>query len=189
MQQSWRLDHDKLTFIVCHAPSTASKIDAIGQVRAGVDDAPDRMIGDVNLFLYEDEDEDDTSRDGINPNKPIIGELEIMIAAVPARGRGLAHATLLTFLGYISTNMSLILAEYTAGSDEKSERYLKYLRVKIDQHNGKSLGLFGKLGFQKIGAANYFGEIEMRLQGEDGGDFAGLDMSTQDAGKVVAYTS
>ncbi|KAH7077349.1 GNAT domain-containing protein [Paraphoma chrysanthemicola] len=189
MQQSWRLDHDKLTFIVCHAPSTAQETSTVGEIRAGIHDAPERMIGDVNLFLYEDEDEDDATQDSITPNKPIIGELEIMIAAVPARGRGLAHATLLAFLGYISTNMSLILAEYIAGSDEKSERYLKYLRVKIDQENVKSLGLFGKLGFQNVGGVNYFREIEMRMQITDGGGFTGLDISTmQEACKVVAYT-
>jgi hypothetical protein len=47
MQQSWRNDHDKITFIPC-LPSFG---DATGNVQAGLFDAPDRMIGDVNLFL------------------------------------------------------------------------------------------------------------------------------------------
>jgi hypothetical protein len=46
MQQSWRLDHDKLTFIAC-IPSA----DEAEKVVSGREDAPNRMIGDVNLFL------------------------------------------------------------------------------------------------------------------------------------------
>lgn len=45
MQQSWRDDHDKLTFIAC-LPSSDDE-----ELVAGICDAPDRMVGDVNLFL------------------------------------------------------------------------------------------------------------------------------------------
>lgn len=49
MQQSWRNDHDKLTFIACLPAIEDIQVD--GSVLAGTCDAPDRMIGDVNLFL------------------------------------------------------------------------------------------------------------------------------------------
>src|SRR4051812_19454900 len=105
MQQSWRLDNDKLTFIVCHSPST----EQLDQIKAEVNDAPSNMIGDVNLFLYEDEEEShDEAERGTTP---IIGELEIMIAEKSARGKGLAHETLLTFLTYITTHLPAILEE------------------------------------------------------------------------------
>jgi RimJ/RimL family protein N-acetyltransferase len=154
------------------------------------------MIGDVNLFLYED-DSDDFDAEPTSTattaaprgRQPVLGELEIMIASPAARGRGLAYATLLAFLGYISAHLALILEEYRSGSDEKSERYLRYLRVKIDQHNVRSLGLFGKLGFQRVGAVNYFGEVEMRLQEPSGDAFGGLERAEQDLGRVVPYIS
>lgn len=54
MQQSWRNDHDKLTFIACLPLSEEVK-----EVVAGEHDAPQKMIGDVNLFLSRaDEDEE-----------------------------------------------------------------------------------------------------------------------------------
>jgi RimJ/RimL family protein N-acetyltransferase len=197
MQQSWRLDHDKLTFIVCHAPAMQNKGTPTAPIKRCVHDAPDKMIGDVNLFLYEDDSDCDSDAEPSSTattaaprgRQPVLGELEIMIASPAARGRGLAYATLLAFLGYISAHLAPILEEYRSGSDEKSERYLRYLRVKIDQHNVRSLGLFGKLGFQRVGAVNYFGEVEMRLQGRSGDAFGGLELAEQDVGKVVAYIS
>ena len=54
MQQSWRNDHDKLTFIACLPVPGDDK-----EVLAGAHDSPDRMIGDVNLFLSgADEDQE-----------------------------------------------------------------------------------------------------------------------------------
>ncbi|KAF2033841.1 hypothetical protein EK21DRAFT_97957 [Setomelanomma holmii] len=194
MQQSWRLDHDKLTFIVCHAPKEGLEGGTGIGIKPEVHDAPDRMIGDVNLFLYPDEDDDEEdeqlSKNNAESNvrEEIIGEVEIMIASLPARGRGLAHAALLAFLGYIDTHLAFILEEYRLGSAEKSVRYLKYLRVKIDQHNVKSLGLFGKLGFEQARGVNYFGEVEMRLQLVDG-RFRGIEIAVDDGGRVVPYTS
>jgi len=61
MQQSWRADSDKLTFIACLPQPEFQH-----EVAAGKDDAPDRMIGDVNLF-FSAADEDPEG---------CIGELE-----------------------------------------------------------------------------------------------------------------
>ncbi|KAH7391722.1 GNAT domain-containing protein [Pyrenochaeta sp. MPI-SDFR-AT-0127] len=179
MQASWRQDVDKLTFIVCKSPfspdmPSTSQLEEIGDsITPGKQDAPENMIGDVNLFLYDDEDEeeDENAKTHVKAGKrPVIGELEIMIALNSARGKGLARETLLGFMWYISLSLSAILAEYNSGSsstdDGKAENgcWLKYLRVKIDKDNVKSISLFEKLGFKRTSVEpNYFGEVELRI--------------------------
>jgi RimJ/RimL family protein N-acetyltransferase len=127
-------------------------------VVGGVDDADKKMIGDVNLFLAED-DEVEVKEDV----KRVIGEIEIMIAEQEARGNGYGKAVLLTFLWYILSNINAILGEFMKGKAE-----LKFLRVKIDAENETSIKLFEKVGFTKISSTpNYFGEVELRLATSD----------------------
>jgi RimJ/RimL family protein N-acetyltransferase len=175
MQQSWRLDPDKLTFIICHSPFPSSTL------TPKLEDAPSKMLGDVNLFLSEDEDSPG-EEDEYQGSKAVIGEIEIMIAVPTARRKGLALSSLQAFLAYISGNLEAILEEYRVGSDERSERYLRYLRVKIDKDNVGSVGLFTKMGFEKVGCVNYFGEVEMRM-GVEG--MVGME----GRGEVVEYGS
>lgn len=181
MQQSWRLDHDKLTFIICHAPTTPPD-----RVVPEIHDTPDKMIGDVNLFLYE-ADDDDSSVPGL---APLVGELELMLPLPSTRRRGLGLHTLQTFISYVTSPSHLprILEEYRLGSDERSERYLKYLRVKVGKENEASLGLFGKLGFEGVGNGepNYFGEVELRMAVVEG-ECVGLIKGDGGKGKVVEY--
>lgn len=171
MQRSWRTDCDKLTFIACYAPEEGGKGE--GRIVGEKDDAAERMVGDVNLFLSEEDEEDDdemNEQHTAGPNekrKSIIGELEIMLAHKTARGQGLAQEVLRAFMWYIITSLTSILEEYRAGSDA-GKCDLKYLRVKIDQHNVRSLALFQRLGFEKMGEEpNYFGEVELRMQMEN----------------------
>jgi RimJ/RimL family protein N-acetyltransferase len=188
MQQSWRSDPDKLTFIICRSPPLSSTTPSL---TPGEHDNPETMVGDVNLFLYPDADFDPTSQtsftgDEENPGAvPIIGELEIMLAPANSRRKGLATSSLVAFMAYITSpdRLSRILEEYRLGSDERSERYLKYLRVKVDQGNEASLGLFGKVGFERVGAVNYFGEVELRLGLEGVREV----VSGKEVGRVVGY--
>lgn len=156
MQQSWRTDADKLTFITC-LPLPGEQTDVI----TGEADGPTRMIGDVNLFLTEENRDEDENRD----SDTLVGEIELMIATNEHRERGYGRASLLAFLQFLHTHEGDILKEYslTRQSSRRLSSSLAYLRVKIAESNGRSIRLFESVGFQKVSAeANYFGEVELR---------------------------
>ena len=157
MQESWRTDADKLTFIIC-LPLAGRETHVI----AGVHDAPAKMIGDVNLFLTEGSEDGDGNGD-LNT---LVGEIELMIATKENQGHGYGRASLLAFLQFIHAHKEGILKEYKAGRDssERLSLNLAYLRVKIAESNGRSIRLFESIGFERVSAkANYFGEVELRL--------------------------
>jgi len=167
MQRSWRLDADKLTFIACTVPEGLKQKEGSISVHLG-DDFPDRMIGDVNLFLLQDEEaEEDDAQNGLTS---VIGEVEIMIARKDLQGNGYGRAVLLAFLWYIFMSLDGILREYSKRSSGNAagQALLRYLRVKIDAENTRSIRLFESVGFSKLSQTpNYFGEIEMRLKVEE----------------------
>lgn len=139
MQRKWREDGDKLTFIICAAKEGG----AGGR----------RMVGDVNCFLFEDEDDEG-----------VVGELELMIAEPGYRRKGIGRKALRVFMGYIHRHWEEIAAEFASSSSSVTQRRLSYLRVKINQENTGSIRLFEGLGFEKVGdgKANFFGEVELR---------------------------
>jgi RimJ/RimL family protein N-acetyltransferase len=164
MQKSWRSDVDKLTFIACTAPVDALKTSTVESKKH---DTPPTMIGDVNLFLTPDcssdsesSGKDDEEGQHMEKTQALIGEIEIMIASPLHQGVGLGHSILLTFLWYMISYLRQITDEYSGG---ELNTYVKYLRVKIDKENVRSIGLFEKVGFEKVSEeANYFGELELR---------------------------
>jgi hypothetical protein len=168
MQRSWRTDYDKLTFIACLPLTSHDRINQEIERRksavAGIDDASERMIGDVNLFLSAaDEDEEGC-----------IGELELMIAPTTFRRKGYGRAAVLTFLNYIETHLDKILEEYRKGGGGEEKMKLLMLRVKIGGKNKKSIGLFEGIGFVKTSEGeNWFGEIELVFEGAVGGGRVG----------------
>ncbi|KAL7727898.1 hypothetical protein ACLKA6_019462 [Drosophila palustris] len=85
MQQSWRQDADKLTFIVLCAKTYAKTNDEIAA-----------MVGDTNLFLHYDEED-----------KQHVAEAEIMIATSEARGKGYGREAMLLMLKYAQSNLPL----------------------------------------------------------------------------------
>ncbi|KAM7208724.1 methionyl-tRNA synthetase [Naviculisporaceae sp. PSN 640] len=181
-QQSWRASHDKMTFIVCQPLSTSQQVvpaDEKRTVQAGLVDTPDKMIGDINLFLSPyDEDDDDTVT-----TASYVGEVDIMIADKKDQGRGTGKAAVLAFLAYLSRHVDEILGEYTTslsleqpnstssnstGTDvKKTQPKLHSLMAKINQTNERSIALFESLGFAQEGEVNFFGEVKLVLSGEE----------------------
>ena len=146
MQQSWRADHDKLTFIACIPVDGPSEY-----IVEGTQDAPSRIIGDVNLF-FSAADED---------VEGCIGELELMIARPSLRRRGYGRATILAFLRYIEVHLQEILDEYKKNQSVEKMSLLQ-LKVKVGSKNEKSIKLFESVGFVKAKEGpNYFDEIEL----------------------------
>ncbi|KAF3056568.1 N-acetyltransferase 9-like protein [Daldinia childiae] len=167
-QASWRESRDKLTFIVC-APllrdDDVSSTDEIGEVvMAGVGDAVDRMVGDVNLFLSVWDGDEEGQEQGHKEAKTYYtAEIDIMIADPKFRRMGLGRAAVATFLYFVRRRLDGILAEYTGSLDSKP--VLKDVVAKINADNKASIVLFQALGFKQRGEANYFGEIEMVFDG------------------------
>ncbi|TGZ79297.1 acyl-CoA N-acyltransferase [Ascodesmis nigricans] len=167
MQISWREDADKLTFIACRREGS-DKVEE--PIDAGVADTPERMIGDVNLFLSEledDEDEENTST-GQSPRPPLklVGEVELMIAAPEYQGKGYGRAVLRLFLSWVYQHRAAVVSEKLAA--EHMTGGLDRFRVKIHNTNHRSLGLFESIGFKRVKEEpNYFGEVEMEMSVED----------------------
>jgi len=189
-QRSWRASHDKLTFILCRPVED----DGPGPhgIKTGEEDSSDKMVGDINFFLYPWDEDDDGGRpasDGTETGRYCVGEVDIMIAEPSHRGQGLGKAAVLAFLHYIHRRLPSILAEYekrgkedTVPAATRTRLSLKQFMVKIKAANGASLALFKSLGFQQQGGVNYFGEVKLVL-----GDYEPL-MSTPPEGYAeLAY--
>lgn len=157
MQEIWRQDADKLTFIVCQYVAGVS--DATETVQEGALDTEDDMIGDVNMFLTTSDDEDDGETRH-------MGELELMIATKAHQNQGLGRAALLTFLRFIAEHENDIMDEFLPSGTETCEvRRLSYFCAKIGEQNHRSIGLFESLGFVKTSTKpSYFGEFELRRE-------------------------
>ena len=149
MQLSWRHDSDKLTFIACLPQPQAAN-----PALSGSQDGPERMLGDVNLFLSYSEDD----------SSAVVGEIELMIAAKSLQGQGYGRATLLTFLKYIADHEVELLEEFEREKMSAGVVGLRELRVKIGEGNSRSIGLFESVGFEALAEeANYFGERDLVL--------------------------
>lgn len=184
MQRKWREDGDKLTFIVARAPParrdpdggdqspTTSAASAVAtnsrsrRIIATVDDARDRIIGDVNLFLADEDEDYNEEEDVLGGPRRIAGEVELMVADRLNQGRGYGRTALLMFLHYVVTHRQQVVA--ARRGTEEGDCELTSLRVKINKDNLKSLKLFEHTGFVKTSQKpNYFGEYELVLDDLD----------------------
>ncbi|GAA5899912.1 hypothetical protein JCM6882_007000 [Rhodosporidiobolus microsporus] len=161
MQQSWRLDDDKLTFIVHLRDPTSPPPSADRVAFLAAHNDSSTMIGDVNLFLHDASPPPSPSSPPSSsappppPTPTRRAELEIMFpptSLFPPRS-GLALLTLRTFLSYASVALRLPPSAFFA-------------RIGFD--NAPSLGLFRKLGFEEGKRVEVFREVEMRWAGREG---------------------
>ncbi len=144
MQRSWREDADKLTFIVCLPPAHSDTRQAA--IRVGVDDSPERMVGDINLFLSQPVDDDD-DEDETWGSESVVGEIELMIASKDLHRQGYGRAALLTFMGYIIFHWPAICLEYETSSQQTA------VSRPTDPPNHKGQGLSGQRASASAGAA------------------------------------
>ncbi|XP_053664065.1 alpha/beta-tubulin-N-acetyltransferase 9 [Anopheles marshallii] len=105
MQQSWRNDEDKCTFLILDRQCYEQTTDEI-----------EALVGDTNIFIQSNtEDDPALKRD--------VGEIEIMIAEPAARGKRYGwEATLLMLLYGVE---HLHLRQYIAITKDTNERAMK----------------------------------------------------------------
>ncbi|XP_023287092.1 N-acetyltransferase 9 [Seriola lalandi dorsalis] len=96
MQQSWREDDDKCTFIILDKQRWADP---------GVEEEQ-CMVGDVNIFLTD-------------PTDPSLAELEIMIAETSYRGRGIGKEVIRMMMCYGATKLGVKKFQAKIGLDNE----------------------------------------------------------------------
>lgn len=172
MQQSWKNDDNKCTFIVLakcaftssYYQSLIKDIEEIGGVLECnllhddkdkdvefdfIQDTLDAMIGDVNLFLSEIEEDDETNQKEIsesNSSRGIQAELDIMIAEEQYKKMGMGKEATIMMMLYGAQNLNI----------------RKYV-VKIKEDNVSSRRMFEKLGFKECNYAECFQEYELEF--------------------------
>ncbi|PRP79611.1 hypothetical protein PROFUN_12801 [Planoprotostelium fungivorum] len=107
------------------------------------------MCGDVNLFFHSflNEEEESNKEEEHNEANPYqTGEMEVMIAEVKSRGRGVASEAIHLMMSYAHHHLRT-----------------KVFLSKIGEDNEKSRRLFAKLGYRQTAEPNYFREITMQL--------------------------
>ena len=173
MQQSWGDDETKCTFIVhaieaCH--HTLKKSETTTEIESSsennkflIEDNLDAMIGDVNLFLsdIDDSDESDTNENseiidvdtevaaqGVGPSEQLVqAEVDIMIARRDFQGKGLGRAATCAMLLYGATKLGIC-------------RFF----CKINEDNTDSIRLFKAIGFEQCNYAACFKQVELELR-------------------------
>lgn len=191
MQASWRDDEFKCTFIILDRKSVDEKLletaakaattsDCYGDAPALVQvdfilETLSAMVGDVNLFFSELDDQGDDDYDAaaqITPairstrrtiamhesaaTKPLQAEIDIMVAEPASRNKGIGREAVVLMMQYARDNLPV-------------RRFF----CKINQENVASRTLFNtKLGFRQCDYAECFKqyEYELRYDHEHGWD-------------------
>ncbi|ESK93397.1 n-acetyltransferase 9 [Moniliophthora roreri MCA 2997] len=155
MQQKWRNDADKLTFIIL-ARTTETLPETVDKEDDLIRTLP--MIGDVNLFLSGSFDPAQRNQD----EEEFTAEAEIMIVDSTYRRKGFAREALLLMFQYATDR-----DDAYEGKEEARYPSLpnpippQSLLCRISEDNEASIRLFEKLGFRITKHVQVFGEVEM----------------------------
>ena len=161
MQRSWREDESKCTFIVLskHLLSETAN-ERLESLLAGdrkenpieecfVQETVSAMVGDVNIFLSEEDESSCDEKPAEYPQYP-QAEIDIMIAEKSCRGRGIGQEATLLMMRYGTSKLRI-------------RRFF----CKINEDNDASLSLFrNKLGFDQCSYAACFKQVEMERKSE-----------------------
>ncbi|KAG6542908.1 hypothetical protein Mapa_015598 [Marchantia paleacea] len=125
LQESWNSDPSKCMFII------------LDKERLEVSEAEsphtEAMAGDVNIFINDPDDEK-------------TAEIDIMIAELCSRGRGLAKEAVRLMIKYASQHL-----------------HISKFRAKIEDSNSTSLQLFRSLGFQDVSHSEVFQQMTLEF--------------------------
>jgi RimJ/RimL family protein N-acetyltransferase len=155
MQKTWLEDQDKLTFIIHEGgidiPTTTTNDTELRDITnlKTLEKLFGKMIGDINLFFSTnpiDIDSNPTDTDRV-PDEELYAELDVMIAEIDARKKGLG------------TLACKIMMDYAV----KHLKVSKFI-VKIGIDNTASMNMFLKLGFQFISRSEIFREDTLYLR-------------------------
>ncbi|KAJ8589845.1 hypothetical protein M405DRAFT_933225 [Rhizopogon salebrosus TDB-379] len=147
MQKKWQDDPDKLTFIILARENDE-------------DLSANRMVGDINLFLKGQPEDDEFE-----------AEVEIMIAELAYRRKGLALEALRLMLTYVTAppfSPCASLPSHTLSTPPPPPPlplpvHPSRLVVRISRSNQPSIKLFLQLGFAVVRVVEVFDEVEMRM--------------------------
>lgn len=230
MQQSWRQDNDKLTFIACLPPAVTSANPTSsddnscrdrgqgqsrdqGSVKARQDDTPERMIGDINLFLTPYDASEDWEEDVVLDPEPqaqqaessvaeedkemsgvmaMVGEIELMIAPPQHRQKGRGRAALRAFLYYISAHLEAILAEYCSGCSPNMHDPTTGSDVDAEKGEGEGKGqskaelkyLRVKINKDNVGSIALFQKAGFVMTGAGANYFGEVELRLEDFGQL-----
>lgn len=147
MQESWRDDEEKCTFIILDAVKYRESLDkSLDQEQRQVLQEQS-MIGDVNVF-FNDPDDD-----------PSAVEIEVMIAEESYRKQGLGKEAVTLMMGYCVQGLSVTR-----------------FRAQILEGNVGSIRLFRALHYQETKKIPVFHEVVYELSREiDEGAWEGLE--------------
>lgn len=157
MQQSWRDDPTKCTFIVL-AKALVKEIPPCSNdsTPSFVEESLSAMVGDVNLFLSDFEDDSDhkdrpaasTSKDAAHPFQQ--AEIDIMVAEKGHQRLGIGREACLLMMQYGTLHLNIA-------------RFF----CKINEANHASIRLFeDKLGFVQCNYAECFKQVELEQKAD-----------------------
>lgn len=174
MQRKWRVDEDKLTFIIlARTPEfqgTSGQLDPKDSIIRGLP-----MVGDVNLFLSGDLSSilTMTTRNISDEADEFTAEAEIMIAEPSYRRKGMAREALQLMFRYATSRSPEHFSAASSLNSNISPSDTEFpslptpippqnLLTRITESNEASIRLFQKLGFEITKRVEVFGEVEMR---------------------------